>query len=489
MDKLLKWVNLFNGYDEETIVNEVGNDKAYEWLKNEIPLFECSDENVERTYYFRWWTYRKHLKKTPEGYVITEFLPKVPWSGRFNTINAPLAHHLREGRWLKNSAVYLSDYIRFFLKEDASNRKYSVDFISAVKDLYDVNKDIKLGDDFLSLACSYYECREREHKTETGLFWSYDDADAMEFSISGTSDMKCVKGLRPTLNSYIYADAVAISQFADIFGNDSVKNEYAKKAEVLKELINTKLLHKGFYKAIHPENEDFSLVGNVDLNDVPRELIGFIPWCCKIPDAKYKDCFELLADEKCFLGKTGLTTADQSDRRFMFEAPHECLWNGYVWPFATSQTLNALRSCIVNYDGGEHFKEMYSSLFLQYADMHRISDGNGGWRPWIDEVMHPYRYDWTSRTYLKNAGWPADKGGYERGKDYNHSTFCDLLITGIAGVVPENPELTLISSIPKSWDYFKLENLHFNGKTYTIYYDKTGERYNKNTGLFFEKIS
>jgi len=27
-----------------------------------------------------------------------------------------------------------------------------------------------------------------------------------------------------------------------------------------------------------------------------------------------------------------------------------------------------------------------------------------------------------------------DKGGVERGKDYNHSTFCDLIITGLVGL-------------------------------------------------------
>ena len=32
-----------------------------------IPLFECPDKTIERTYYFRWWTYRKHLRKTPSG--------------------------------------------------------------------------------------------------------------------------------------------------------------------------------------------------------------------------------------------------------------------------------------------------------------------------------------------------------------------------------------------------------------------------------------
>lgn len=486
MDRLLKWVSLFNKYDEETISGEVDNSHAYGFLKDEIPLLECSDEAVEMTYYFRWWTYRKHLKKTPDGYVITEFLPKVPWSGRYNTINAPIAHHLREGRWLKNSVRYLSDYIKFFLSENQSNRRYSVDFISAIKDVCDVRGELFLGDDFLELACAYYRAWENERQIKNGMFWSYDGRDAMEFSISGTAGMKSVKGLRPTLNSYMYADAYAIAEFADIYGSDKIKNEYTKKAMHLKEMINKTLFHDGFYKAIHPRNENFDLIYEKDMSDVPKELIGYIPWCYKIPEKKYGKCFDLLADEKCFLAKTGLSTADQSDRRFLFEAPHECLWNGYVWPFATSQTLNALRSYIVNYDADEKYREMYADIFCKYALMHRITDENGNVRPWIDEVMHPYRYDWTSRTYLKNAGWPKDKGGYERGKDYNHSTFCDLFITGIAGIVPNAAAPSLIPSIPKDWEYFKLANLHFKGRLYTVYYDKTGKKYNKGTGAFIE---
>lgn len=114
MDRLRKWVTLFQDADEEIYLTDITNQQAYEWMKEEIPLLECPDEDMERTYYFRWWTYRKHVRKTQDGYVITEFLPKVPWSGRYNTINAALGHHLREGRWLKNASRYLGEDLSFF---------------------------------------------------------------------------------------------------------------------------------------------------------------------------------------------------------------------------------------------------------------------------------------------------------------------------------------------------------------------------------------
>src|SRR5690242_15890603 len=44
------------------------------WMVDNVPLFECSDRDLQETYYFRWHVYRRHIKPTPDGYVITEFL-------------------------------------------------------------------------------------------------------------------------------------------------------------------------------------------------------------------------------------------------------------------------------------------------------------------------------------------------------------------------------------------------------------------------------
>ena len=60
-----------------------------------IPLVEAEDKTLEEIYYFRWHTYCQQIKKTPLGYVVTEFLTEVPWAGIYNTINCPLRTHHR----------------------------------------------------------------------------------------------------------------------------------------------------------------------------------------------------------------------------------------------------------------------------------------------------------------------------------------------------------------------------------------------------------
>ena len=61
-----------------------------------VPLFgrilSTPDLFLERVF-------KKHLQQTPDGFVVTEFLPKVGWAGKHNTISCAAGHHFREGRW------------------------------------------------------------------------------------------------------------------------------------------------------------------------------------------------------------------------------------------------------------------------------------------------------------------------------------------------------------------------------------------------------
>ena len=487
MDVLKHYVDLFNKEDEELYINDIDNSHVYEWLKSEIPLFECSDKDIERTYYFRYWTYRKHIKTTEDGYIITEFLPKVSWSKKHNAINCAIGHHISEGRWLKNADKYLLDYINFFLSAPKEYCVYSAWMLYAFWELYKVVPSIEINSRLLDKMCRYYEFWEDTHRLKNGLFWSIDGYDAMEFSISGTPDKKHrLKGVRPTLNSYMCADAFAISEFAKIVGDLEISQKYLQKHEFLKKEINEKLWKDGFYRAFHYETIEELDALDTSNTSLVREEIGYIPWMFGIAPKEYNGVFDLLLDENVFACEYGITTADKSHPDFLYESTHECLWNGYVWPFATSQTLSALIYTIKNNSDTKKFKNMFAKLLRQYAKSHTRTREDGTVVPWIDEVRHPMRDEWSAREILKSWGWHENMGGKERGKDYNHSTFCDLVISGLVGVSCENGVLTASPCIDDSIEYFKLSNLHFNGKIYTVTYDKTGEKYGLGKGVFVD---
>ena len=119
---LKKAVDYFNAIDTETVINHVPNAQTFAWLAKNAPLFECPDSIIQQTYYYRWWTFRKHLKETPDGFVFTEFITPVNHAGKHNTVSSGLGHHINEGRWLRDQK-YLDQYIDFWLHVDPKTPK------------------------------------------------------------------------------------------------------------------------------------------------------------------------------------------------------------------------------------------------------------------------------------------------------------------------------------------------------------------------------
>lgn len=148
------------------------------------------------------------------------------------------------------------------------------------------------------------------------------------------------------------------------------------------------------------------------------------------------------------------------------------------WPFATTQALKALANFINNYQYHEFpGREEYYHLLRQYAKSHSITFPDGKTQPWIDENLNPFTGDWISRTRLKsweNDSWSDKKGGRERGKDYNHSGFCDLVISDLIGLKPQlDNRLVVQPLIPSAWDWFCLDRIRCHGKDLTILWDRT----------------
>ena len=69
--------------------------------------------------------------------------------------------------------------------------------------------------DLLDDLVADYERWEAERLGPDGLFWQFDVADGMEESISGS---RTRKNFRPTINSYMAANARAIADIARLAG-------------------------------------------------------------------------------------------------------------------------------------------------------------------------------------------------------------------------------------------------------------------------------
>jgi predicted GH43/DUF377 family glycosyl hydrolase len=468
------YVEQFNRDDEELYGQYVPNERAWAFLRDRIPLLDCPDRDIERTYYFRWWTYRKHIKQTPDGFVITEFLPAVGWAGKHNTISCAAGHHFYEGRWLRDPR-YLDDYAVFWFRKGGSLRTYSFWAADALWARYMAtgNKDLMI--ELLPDLVANYEQWEKEKLEPDGLFWQVDGCDGMEVAIGGT-------GKRATINTYMYADAVAIAKIAALVGKPEIAQRFREKAERIKTLVQTKLWdpQAEFFKVL-PRDKD-------NLVDV-RELHGYTPWYANLPDAGYEQAWKQIMDPQGFYAPYGPTTAEQRHPGFRLSYEgHECQWNGPSWPYSTSVTLTAMANLLNNYRQDVVDAADYFDLLKIYTKSHQLAREDGKVVPWIDENLNPRTGDWIARTRLKNwsnGTWDAGKGGKERGKDYNHSTYCDLVITGLVGLRPRADSVVEVHPLVPAgaWDWFCLDNVPYHGRTLTILWDKSGGKYGRGEGL------
>ncbi|MEI6534320.1 MAG: glycosyl hydrolase family 65 protein [Verrucomicrobiaceae bacterium] len=258
------YIETFNADDEELYTGAFPNSKAWEFLSANIPLFQCPDEDIERTYYFRWWTYRKHISQTPDGWVVTEYMPKVSWSAKHNTINCPAGHHFYEGRWLADPQ-YLDNYAVFWFRKGGSPRQYSFWAADAINAYSLVKGDTKLEIDLLDDLVKNYEGWEQSRLTPDGLFWQIDDRDGMEVSIGKS-------GKRATINSYMFGDATATARIAALAGRKDLAAEYQGKADRLRQLVQTKLWDPQavFFKTLQRSTAEMTTPKNSQDGSVPR---------------------------------------------------------------------------------------------------------------------------------------------------------------------------------------------------------------------------
>ena len=138
-----------------------------------------------------------------------------------------------------------------------------------------------------------------------------------------------------------------------------------------------------------------------------------------------------------------------------------------MWPFATSQTLTAFAHVLRDYPQDVVTNRDWYEAFRTYARSH-VYDG----RPYIGEYQ-----DETTGAWLK--------GRDPRSFYYNHSTFGDLLITGLVGLRPRLDDVVEIAPLlpDGEWDWFALDGVRYHGRELSILWDREGRRYGRGAGL------
>lgn len=461
------------------------DNRDWDWYKANIPFFECPDADLQTTYYYRWELVTKHLTygSPNSGYSFTEFIDRPFWSGAYGAISCPAGHQLYEVRWLGDPR-YARDYARYWHRTPgAQPRNYSTWLGDATWAVALVHPDDRFLTDLLPDLIQNHEGWEKRHFVpEVGLFWQTGHDDGMEYNINSrqTKDiLRGAPGYRPTLNSYLWADALAIARIAELAGDARTAAAYRAKAAGIKENLQKKLwdAKRQFFLHMYRQDEErdgFRVraltrtyeTGKYAGSPHGREEIGFVPWQFGLPDPGYESAWKLLMDRSGFFSDYGPTTVERRDPMF-YLSKSCCWWSGMSWPYATTQTLQAMARLLQDYRQDVVTPADYQKLLGVYARTHR-KEG----RPYIAEACHPDTGSWEGHD------------SYNHSEHYFHSGYCDLIVTGLVGLRPRADDTLEVKPLaPADWPYFALDDIPYRGRRVSVIWDRDGTRYRLGKGL------
>lgn len=453
------------------------------WYRSNIPFVDLPDRTIQDVYYYRWRVWKEHLRYTnpTDGWISTEFLDCCGYAAPYQAIDAAAGHQISEGRWVRDQS-YLDDYTRFWLTGPGAGAKpandsvnadttdwaheYSFWLASAAYGRAQVSGDFSELEALLPQLERQYHGWDKQYNAQLGLYWSVPVWDAMELSASSYQSNDPYHGgagYRPTLNSYQYGDAVAISRIAGLAGDRKTAHHYAELAAGLEAAMQKWLWDPNrnfYYDMPRDNNPDHKLLDT-------REEIGYIPWQFGAAQPGDSTGWAQLLDPQGFASTYGPTTAERRSPWFMYQAGGCCHWDGPSWPFATAQTLTGLANQFDDYPAQTTItKADYADALETFA---RTQYKNG--RPYVAEAHDPDKNSWIY-------------DGYNHSEDYNHSTFDDLVLSGLLGLRPQDGgTLRLQPLVPASWDHYAVENVPYHGHNVTVLWDRDGTHYGQGTGM------
>jgi F5/8 type C domain/Amylo-alpha-1,6-glucosidase len=473
------------------------------WFLNNIPFLEIDDPEIQQIYFYRWKLLRSHIREIgPQGTTILEFLDNVPWARQpFTDLNDSAPFHLMEARWMRDPAV-VDDLIDHLYTGAANDRHFSESIAAATEATTLVTGDPGPALRHLDTMQYIYNAWDDHFDRARNLYWIEPLPDATEYTISsidasgaGFTDHPSKDqnhngftggfAYRPSINSYQYANATAIARIATEANQPDVANDYRERAErlrsaMLAQLWNPELQHftDRYQRSTPYVTADDFIRG--------RELVGYVPWAFELPphddstsSKAYAKAWSHLLSPDQLAGSHGLRTVEPSYPRYLTQYRYEqatgrpeCQWNGPSWPFQTSQALTGLANLLDDYPSAAISKADYLRLLRQYTNQHFLSPG----KPDIEEDYNP------------DTGVPIV--GLPRSHHYFHSTYIDLVLSGLIGIRPRadnvlelDPLVPVQHGVNQRIRYFALQDLVYHHHDVSVFYDEDGSHYHLGAGL------
>lgn len=291
--------------------------------------------------------------------------------------------------------------------------------------------------------------------------------------VAGLMGLLGGNSFRPSVNSYQFANALAIARLAELGGDQALAEEYENRAHAIKANVQKSLWNSTFEHFIdryQVENENVTYWNYIR----GRELVGYVPWTHDLPDDNetFAQAWVHLLDSEKFAGSNSLRTSEPSYEYFMRQyryegSQRECQWNGPAWPYQITQVLIGLANLLDHYPVSSNLgivaRKDYTDLLVQYAELHYNPDRGGA----LD----------LEEDYDADTGRPIV--GLARSPHYFHSGFIDLILSGFVGIRPRADDVLEVNPLADgdSVSFFRAENILYHGHDIAVQWDTSGEQY------------
>lgn len=462
------------------------------WNVDNVPAFRSMDPALMKQYWHRATSIlRKNLFHAAQGRLADWGVAEGRWTSSWyaNMISYGGGHQVRETRWLRDP-----QYVHGIVSTWCANEKANGVFPNFIH--VDEIGDGQYTDWIASTAWDAHLVHPNTDKLRAwaealkrnvdGWLTTYDsDNDGlllvdshwwtgMEwqpsfFYFTGFDKDKQEQHLeRVDLTAYVYGNARNLAEILDAIGDADGARKYGAIADRIRGAVMTAMWDDAtqFFYSLEPKTHDKAMV---------KEVVGVYPFYFSMfgqtEGRRYVGAWRSILDPEEFwttwpvASATKKCAAYSQDENFNGKRVGGCMWNGPTWPHANSIVLSAMAATLREHPESpltaDHLYELFRSFTMaQFKDQ-------------------DLEYPWTGEYYNGDTGvWRTDQ------RDYNHSTYIDVLIADIAGLRPRNDDVIEVHPLVSAqMPPFMLDGIRYRGRDISIFWGPEASEETQPDGL------
>ncbi len=471
----------------DVLANQIKDYQA--WFDSNLAYFDCSDPFIGKMYYHRAYVLRKNMLDPKLGRMRWPTQSEGRWRSTWypNAISYGAGHQVREARWLRDPA-YWQGHLRTWAENEKgdgvypshvlpagpSNGQYTDWITSTAWDGQLVHPDAQFLSEIVEkLAANVRGWQKTFDPDRDGLllvdshWWTGMEYQPSFFFFSNFKPSKDfsqpaqqVSLERVDLTAYNYGNALAVARIYRKLGQPKKAEEFDALAAKISAALLAKMWRPDRQFFMSLKADDKAVADVKEVIGVYPFYFGMVPW-----GKGYESAWSSIIDPKQFWTKWPVASASQECPAYSQQNwPGDgraagCMWNGPTWPHANSlvmtamaRTLRATRDQKISGSPlkREHLWELFSSFTrAQFRNQ---------------DLLYP----WTGEFYNGDTGrWKTAE------RDYNHSTWLDVLIPDLLGLLPRDDNVIELDPLlpPDRLSYFILDGQRYRGHDVTIVWD------------------